>query len=142
MKIKNNHGFTGIDISISLIVMVLFVSLIASLLYNFHMSSQGINRKTDATYLAIQVLENLKQMNYDDIIEDSNGGMTVENLEKAVDIPSGYKVQLNIQNYREIANDSSLKDLIKVAKVTIQYTLGNIHEEVSMSTVITREVET
>ena len=72
MKLKNNKGITGVDISISLVIIVLFVGIITSLLYSFVISSRNIDRKTMATEIAVDKLESMK-LNYN--VEE---GTTVE----------------------------------------------------------------
>lgn len=127
MNLRNNRGFTGVDISIALVIMVLLVGIITSLVYNFGITSKEINRKSEATYLAIQVIEGIKQMKYEEIIEDTNGGTTISSIEsltgQVFEVKNGYTVTVNIENYRDRMGDSTLEDVIKIAKVTVQYTV-------------------
>lgn len=139
MKFNENKGFTGIDISIALVVMLALVSLIASLIYSFNQASQGVDRKGEATYLSIQVIEAIKQMEYDDISED----LTIDTISNStgnnIDVKEGYNVKLGVENYKDRVEDDSLEDVIKIVTVTVEYSLGNNTENVELSTVITRE---
>ena len=65
MKIKSERGITGIDITVSILVITIFVSLIGVLIYNISAQSQSIERRTEAAYQAVNLIEQLKtnQMN-------------------------------------------------------------------------------
>ena len=150
MKLRDNKGITGVDISVSLIIIVLFVGIISSLLYNFVISSRNIDRKGTATDIAIQVIENIKQMDYEDIREDSNGGITVDyintyfrektgNQENKIDVKTGYDTIINIKNYKEEVGDNSLQDVLKIVKVTVSYSIGNRQQSIDIGTTITKE---
>ena len=67
MKIKSEKGYTGIDIAISVVVLFIFVSLIAVLSYNFNSRTREIELASEATYLAIDEIENIKNAGFDAI---------------------------------------------------------------------------
>ena len=69
MKLRNNKGITGVDISVALIIVVLFVGLIATLTYNFSVSSQEVNRKSEAINIAIQKVEEIKVKPYEEVLD-------------------------------------------------------------------------
>ena len=60
MKVCSEKGFTGIDISVSVIVIFIFISIISLLVYRINSTSQEIQLKSDATYVAINEIENIK----------------------------------------------------------------------------------
>ena len=80
MNVKSQKGFTGIDITIAIIVITLFVSIISVVFYNITISSKKVERKTEATYIAQDVIEKIKALDYDEAIETQG--------EDAVDIGS------------------------------------------------------
>ena len=47
MNLKNSKGVTGIDIAISVLILILFVSLITGLFYNTSVTTKKINRNLD-----------------------------------------------------------------------------------------------
>ena len=150
MKYRNNKGFTGVDISISLIIIVLFVSILASLLYNYTTASKDVNRKATATNIAILKIEEIKQSDSYDTLEQ-----LYEKTNEKLDIDENgqikqegpYLVTTRIQKYSEskytdnlsLEEKSNLKDLLKIATVTVKYSSGNNEESVELSTVITKE---
>ena len=50
---KSEKGYIGVDIAISIVVLFIFVSLIASLSYRVNSSSQEIELKSKASELAV-----------------------------------------------------------------------------------------
>lgn len=143
MNLRNNRGFTGIDVSVALVIIVLFAGLVASLVYKFGIASKEIDRKSEATYLAIQVIEGIKQMDYQDIIEDTAGGMTVQNIESStgqtIENEDGYTITINVQNYKDKMQNDTLEDVMKIVKVTVEYTVETETQNVDVSTVVTKE---
>ena len=49
MDIKSQKGITTIDVTISIIIITLFVALIATLMYMIRSNSNTIERKAEAT---------------------------------------------------------------------------------------------
>lgn len=143
MNIKSEKGFTGADISVALVIIVLFAGLISSLLYSFGVKSKEIDRKSDATYLAVSIIEGIKQMDYDSVKEDTNGGLTVADIEtvtgSTIDVADGYSVTINVQNYKDKVGDETLKDVMKIVTVTVSYTVGQEQKQITLDTVITKD---
>ena len=52
MKIKSEKGFTGVDITVAIIVILLFMSLISIIFFNITKSAKTIDRKSEATFFA------------------------------------------------------------------------------------------
>ena len=80
--LKKNNGFTGVDISISIIVILIFVPTIFGVVYNIQKTNAGIERKTNAVNIATDVLEIVKSEQYSDI--------TVSNSKLVTDLNNKY----------------------------------------------------
>ena len=76
MKVKSEKGFTGSDIAISVVVLFIFISLISMLIYNFNSQTKEVELKSEATYLAIDEIENIKNLGFEEFetISLENGG--------------------------------------------------------------------
>lgn len=133
----DNKGFTATDIIISVIIIVLFVSIITSSFYNYYISTQAKNRKTMATNTIIDVIENVEMMNYDEVTLDSVNDL-IEKLTSDGTIPSGYAVSASLQNYNEIAGNEGKKDLIKILKVKVEYDISDKQENFEITRLITK----
>lgn len=133
MKLNNNRGITGIDISLALGILILFVSIIASLSYNFVTSSRNVERKTRATYMAIEIIEDIKQIDYNSII---NGEMQIADIEqltgKTINKYDGYTATISSALYDQ-------NDVLKIVTVRIEYTVGKTLENVEIKTAISKE---
>lgn len=141
MKIKENEGFTGIDISISIIIIVITISIIATMMYNLYLSGAGIKRNVIATDYAINILETIEQANYEEVTFNNSEDEQLklkkkldELLKKESQINNNtYKSNVNnfdieiiIEKYSDRFNNSEIKkqDYIKIITVNIKYNLG------------------
>lgn len=144
MKLRNNKGVTGVDISVTLVIVVLFVGLIATLVYNFSSTSQSVNRKADAINIAIQKVEEIKNTTYDELTSGTSTEYKDKNGQTVGNGP--YKVETNITKHKESSYVESLSteevnklaDVIKIVKVTVSYTVQKSTQKVEISTVITK----
>jgi len=131
MKFKSEKGFTGIDIAISIVVLFIFVSLIAILIYNFNSSSKEAMRKTTAINLAIEEIENIKKNIKFEEVET----ISVENADTTEE---GFFKTINAQDYSQI-DTTKKSDLVKKVTVTISYNTKGQTNTVQLSTIITKE---
>ncbi len=150
MKMKNNSGITGVDITISIIILVLFISLITNMFYNVGITSKKVSRKSEATYLAIQVIEALKQIEYDQLPlgeTEENKNMTLDELnliletagKQKIELQNGYSLEINVENYRNQEGDNTLLDIIKVVTAKVNYTERKKQQSIELSTAVVRE---
>lgn len=160
MNIKNNKGITLVDISISIMIIFLFSSLITGLIYNYSTSTKTVNRKAEATQYAITVIEKLKQIGYDSVEyalneneiiykqnKDKGNYYTLgidneifggENLQK-----NGYKVTIQLQKYSETVeniNKEGIQDAIIISTVTVEYKVGTQDKNVELRTLLVKEI--
>lgn len=153
MKIKNNKGLTGVDVTIAVIILTIFVSLIANMFYNVSQIGNAVNRKSEATYVAVQIIEAMKQVNYDDLPTGLTEDTTAINLEKLnellidedkIVLKNGYSVDINVENYKKIKGEKEgeeLEDILKRVTVTVKYNEKAKEQTVELTTVVVREEE-
>lgn len=132
MRLRNNKGITGIDISIALGILIIFVSAIATLSYNFVTSSRNIERKSKATYMAIEAIEDIKSIDYNSIIDQ----MSISDVEQLSGRPvnkyDGYSFYITSKLYGE-------SDVLKIVTVKVEYKVGKSTENVEISTALPKE---
>lgn len=135
-KIKKNRGVTGIDASIAVTILMIFVPLITTIISNTINVKEKINRKVIATNLAIQAIESVKQISALDegvisnqvVFDGKKGGHYVYGSEN---FPKGYTVEV------EVKKGSSLdKNVTVTVTVTYQNNIGD--EELVFTTKITK----
>ena len=66
MKIKNNKGFVGVDITIALLLLIIAVPTIAGIVYNTNKSNSAIERQLQAVNIATNAMEEFKLVIYED----------------------------------------------------------------------------
>lgn len=132
-KIKENKGFTTADIVTTVVIIMIFIGIITTLFYQFYITTTAKNRNAIATNCIIDVIEHIKTMNYDEI-EASNLDLEIATL----NIPNGYTVTAQVQNYNQTEGNTDKKDYIKILKVKTEYTVGKKTEKMEVSTLITK----
>lgn len=139
MFTKNEKGFSGIDVIVSIIVMTIFITMIGNLIVNINLNSKDIERKTIATSYAIQEIEKIKS---EGISQYYGKGIDVEEIiEEDINKDNeftGYRKKIIIKDYVLISGDNTKEqDKVKQVTVEISYRLGNKEKNVSISTYIT-----
>ncbi len=139
MNFRNEKGYTGIDISVAIVILFIFVSIISMMIYQMNSSSKEVQLKTDATYLAINEIENIKNQGIDEYIGKSvaNGNNVItENQE----VEEGYYKTITVIDYTDIdGNQDKTKDLVKKVTVKISYMFKAKEQSVELSTVLSKE---
>lgn len=146
MKLKSEKGFTGVDITIALILILLFMSLISIIFFNITKTSKGMDRKSEATYYATTIIEDIKGKDYDDVKITSSEQSPWVNVKDYnylnnkgkinIDVEDGYTCTINIANHYK---EGSTNDLVKVVNVKVQYKVAGSIEEINLSTTLVRE---
>lgn len=139
MSIRENKGITGVDISVAVIIILMFTSLLVSLIYNINIVSKNIERSAEATFLAQQVIEESKSIKYEDINRE-HWTSTIEeekakgyNLDITVELPESLKE--SVYNHYEKFCDN---DIIKQVTAKVSYAVGKETKNIEISTIITR----
>lgn len=132
MSIRKDSGFTGIDVSISLIVIMIFIGTITTILYNFQVKSKQIDRKSQATEIMIEILEFAKSANFEDLNEEYLNNFKDTNYSSL----KGYTINISCQNDKDILEMETNIEEIKAKKVTvnISYLVKNETKNLSIYT--------
>ena len=115
--IRNQKGFTTVDVVIAMIILALFVPVITSLIYNIGISTKMSERNAKAVNYATQYLEYAKMESFDTIDETT--------LKNKITLDSGYTAIIKIEQI----SSTSKKVIAK-----IQYRIGNEEREISLYT--------
>ena len=132
MKLKNNKGFTGVDVAVSLVILLIFISFVAALFYNVSNTSKRIERKTQATNIAIEFIEAMKATPFETLAANTQSQVTMDKdtfkslTGKTVEIPNGYTVKISIEDPN---NDSNMGQVMKIITAEVTYQLGNADTE-------------
>ncbi len=140
MKVKSENGITNIDITVSIILITLFVAIIATLMYNINSNSNSVERRSIATNYAINEIESLKAQNFDELEETVEPNEFEDILEN--EKPTGYAKKVTIIDYANLEenkdDDTIVPGLVKKVTVEISYKDGNTTQTIDLSTVIAK----
>ncbi len=139
MKIRSEKGFTGIDISISVVIIFIFVSIIAMLIYQVNSTSKKISLRSDATYIAINEIEQVKNNGIESYIGlHDNSIVGTENEE--VSGTEGFYRTITVLDYTDLeGNEDKISDVVKKVTVKISYMFQGEEQSVEISTILTKE---
>ena len=142
MKFYSEKGYTGVDIAISVIVIFIFVSLISFLIYRFNSSAKEVELKSEATSIAVEEIEKVKQdgfEKYDGMNKDTKEDKNGNSLEKVENKESFFKTII-VQDYADLDNNSEkIPNLVKKVTVKISYMFQAKEQSVELSTILSKE---
>lgn len=146
MDIRSQKGYTGIDIAISVIVITIFISLIAVLIYRFNSSSNEVQLKSKATEIAIDEIEKVKAAGFktyeemDQTTKEDKEGNSLVN--QSVEEEQGFYKTISVEDYTDTENnEDKISNLVKRVTVTISYMVKGQEQQVSLSTILSKENE-
>ncbi len=143
-KLKNNKGFTQIDIVVSICILMLFVTLIASLFYNSYVSSTTNKRNAEASVYLSQIFEEIDFINYEKLEDAQEGIVAKINIMDIGKISAQYVEEQTNQNtlstpYKIYVEVSNKDDLIKIITITIKYNINQKEQVLSAKRIKTRQ---
>ena len=142
MKIKNEQGITNIDLTITIILITLFITIIATLIFTINRNSTSVERGTEATNYAINEIENLKAQDFETLTDTDDTTNDFIDITDAEGQLTGYSKKITITDYVNLPenqdDDTILSGLVKKVTVEISYKDGDTIETVDLSTVISK----
>lgn len=135
---KDEKGYTGVDIAISVVVLFIFVSIIANLSYSFNSSSKEVALKAQATSLAIDEIENMKKKDFEEIKEkgkekEDTTYITREEFQEEEN--QGFYKSIEIEDY-VLNHPEKIAGLVKKVTIKIEYMFKNKQQTVQLSTIL------
>lgn len=112
-RLKNNKGITGIELTISIIVLTIFAGLIVGLMVNNYNVAIEIQKGANAMSYATMILEKVDEKAYEKVTNNF-----VQELGDEISINSDYTVNLEV-------NQADDKDYVKRVTVKVTYTVNN-----------------
>ncbi len=158
MNFKSNKGYTGIDISVAMIIILIFIPTIFGIVYNMQKISAKSEREAKAINIATDVLEMAKSLDYSEVAilnEDSELKNSLNNKYTDLEISNNtancsysdnnvhYKIQVTVSNYYPTdleESEKENKDFVKQITVTVTYPVGNSTKSIDISTVLKNNI--
>ena len=135
MKIRSEKGFTGIDIAVSVVIMFIFISVVAMLVYQVNSTAKRIELKSDAIYIAINEIEQTK-INGIEVYAGKNE--TTGAIKNNEEVKEGFYETLTVVDYTDI-EPSAQADVVKKVTVEISYMFQGKKQSVELSTILSKE---
>lgn len=135
MHIKGNKGLVGSDVTIAIIILMIFVTISTTIFYQISMSNISIERYAVANNLLINVVEYIKLMQYKEYTNADFSGNNDNDWcrGKGINIPDKYKV--NITKYSDIEKDNIMQEF----EVIVKYSIRNEEKEIKIRTLKVNE---
>lgn len=125
MKIKNSKGFTGIDIGIAIVAIMVFSGLIFSLMYNHYLENVKLQAESLAMIYLTETLENIGIADYNDVTQENSANFIPQ------DSKEGYhSISLQI---------TTQSDITKKVKATVSYKIVNKEYQYSIERIKIKE---
>jgi len=135
INLKNKKGFTTVDLSIAMIVIVMFVVIMTSVSYNIYTSSTEAKRTAIALNYGVDIFEHIGALNYNEVIA-SYDLFKIDGMENFEHIATSsndkeskvsgkigtYEFEVKIQDYKN-------EGLIKIITLTIKYPVSKKNTE-------------
>ena len=143
MKIRSEKGITGIDITLSVILIAIFIGILATLSLNIQNNTKQAERNAEALNYAISTIEKVKSLSFSDLPTAGNSKIT--GLEDVYIIDSDgkntpYYRTVTVQDYTELDGNSCLKaEIVKRVTVEISYKYQNKNKTITLSTIKSME---
>ena len=128
---RSQNGYTGIDVAVSIIILLVFTAIISTIFVNIYMQYSDAQRNSVASSYLVSLAETVDKMYYQDV--------STENLQDAIsnmNIAKGYTVTANVTRYQ--TGDS--EDLVKTVSINVSYKLGNNTKNLSIDKIKAKEI--
>ena len=138
MKLKDEKGYVGVDISIAVIILLIIVPTIMGMVYNINSSKNVSKVKSEAISIAVNALEAAKKIELADLDDNSilealiADGLQIDTTTIPAIITTAratYKLVINVTDYKG-------DNLVKTVKAIVTYKVGRQEKNIELSTVL------
>lgn len=136
MKLRKQNGITGLDIVIAIVVLFIFVSVISIIAYNINSSSKEVELKYEATSIAINEIEIVKNRGFSQYENyDETDGIIEEN-----ELKEGFLRTITVQDYTDLeGNELKQAGIVKKVNVKVAYMFKGKTQKVELSAILSKE---
>lgn len=133
-KFKNEKGFTGADVAVSIAIIVLTIGVVTAIYINTTNKSKDSIRYSAATRIATQLIENIQSITYDELVYRCSNNYNSVNAETdgkifGVNVPVGYSAEVLAP---EITSNEL--DIVRDVTVNVTYTISNTTKTITLYT--------
>lgn len=117
IDLKSNKGVTLTDVTVGLLILLLFTGILTTSFYNIYKHNVLIKFNAMAIDYTIKILEDTDRMSYEEVTNDINN-----TIKEKFDIKDGFNIKVNVENYNK--DDATKQDVIKIVTVTVNYKIA------------------
>lgn len=128
----NNRGVTGIDLVVSLIMIVMFVGLITSLMSATYKLSIEIQKSANANAYATMIFEKVDEKAYEDI--NNNFVETLKSTGE-ISIDNDYTIEFSVRPITSLE-----EDVLKKVEIAVKYDVNGEEKIIVMNKLKIKEV--
>lgn len=141
IDLKDRKGITSIDLSIAMIVVLIFTIIMSSISYNVYASSMEAKRTAVAINYAVDIFEHIGALDFEDVIAsydlldtdslkdfEYNQVTTNNNIDTITGKIGTYNIEIIIEDLDK-NEDSKGDGLIKLITLNINYSISRKNEE-------------
>ena len=136
MEIRKNNGLAGMDMILAIMAIMIFSTLIFSLMYNNALENLKIKKEALSTIYLTETLEKVGIATFDEITQEYIDGGNLF----PTDMPTTYKMEIQlITEDLDIKDEQKEKNIIKKIVATVTYRVGNKDYKLSMERMKVKE---
>ncbi len=135
MNVRDKRGFTAVDVSVAVLIIIIFVSIITSAFYNYYLSNTEVARNSAALNHVIDVIEAVEQMDYEQV-DDTSVKNKLQEFYNNKQIADAYQITTQLVKYNTTTGNTNKEDLIKILTVKIEYPIGKRKQSFEISRLI------
>ncbi len=124
----NSKGITGIDLTLSIVVLTTFVGVIIGLMVNNYRMSLEIQKSANAMSYATMVLEKVDEKPYEKVTDDF-----LDEISEELNIDSDYNISLIVSQLDE-------NDYIKKVTLKVSYKVNDQTKDINISKLKIKEI--
>lgn len=139
---QGEKGFTGIDIAISIVVLFILVSILATLLYTINSGYKEVEYKSKATEIAVDLIENIKIEGFETYKDHSEqaGNSLIGQENEPVTGEEGFFKTITVKDYTDLEGKSEeTSGILKIVTVNVSYMFKGKEQTVELSTLLSEE---
>lgn len=148
MNLKNNKGYVITDVSIAIIILLIFIPVIMGMVYGIDTSKLSTEIKSEAINIAINTIEAAKGLPIEEVTQ-SNVLTEVSNMEAFETYTisnkdtktiietnkASYELEVNVVDYNT-SNNNADPNLVKTVTATVTYKVKGTEKNIELSTVV------
>ena len=134
--IKNQKGFTGVDVAVSIVLLFIFVTVISTIFLNIYLSYTDSQRNTVAMAYASQIAELVDKLYYVDISDSSNSKLITEI--RNIVTNTLYVPTVTVSEIT--SGQQEIPSMVKNVDIQVSYKIGNTTKSVGINKTKVKEV--